>query len=154
MAHLNCLPPRAAGVNFWFFIAIPSGGGCWHKAKCKMRDATTQDKRWNEHAKFWIFSEIAKWRLWRHAPRLTATAVVTDSRCRFFKRRHVADIKHRRQWPGNTNGRLKFRKYRVYLQILRVFRPIRSQLLFCGWRQRQLLWTRAVVFRRDDTLPT
>ena len=36
MAHLNCCPRRAAGVNFWFFIAVPFGGGCWYKAKCEM----------------------------------------------------------------------------------------------------------------------
>ena len=41
MAHCSwliahCLPPRAAGVNFWFFNAVPSGGGCWYKAKCEM----------------------------------------------------------------------------------------------------------------------
>ena len=36
MAHLNCFPPRAAGVNCWFFIAVPFGGGCWYKAKCEM----------------------------------------------------------------------------------------------------------------------
>ena len=93
MSHLNCLSPRAAGVNFWFFIAVPFGGGCWYKAKCEMRDAATQDRRWNECAKLWIFREIAKWRRWRHAPWLTATAVITDSRHRFSKRWHVADVK-------------------------------------------------------------
>ena len=36
MAHLNCFPARAAGVNFWFFIAVPFGGECWDKAKCEM----------------------------------------------------------------------------------------------------------------------
>ena len=36
MAHLNCFPATAVGVNFWFFIAVPFGGGCWYKAKCKM----------------------------------------------------------------------------------------------------------------------
>ena len=35
----------------------------------------------------------AKWRRWRHAPRLTEMAVVTDPRCRFSKRWHVADVK-------------------------------------------------------------
>ena len=36
----------------------------------------------------------AKWRRWRHAARLTATAVITDSRHRFSKRWHVADVKN------------------------------------------------------------
>ena len=38
MAHLNFFPPRAAGVNFWFFIAVPFGGGFGIKqnVKCEM----------------------------------------------------------------------------------------------------------------------
>ena len=36
MAHLNFFPARAAGINLWFFIAVPFGGGCWYKAKCEM----------------------------------------------------------------------------------------------------------------------
>ena len=38
-------------------------------------------------------TEIVKWRRWRHAPRLTAMAVITDSHHRFFKSWHVADVK-------------------------------------------------------------
>ena len=59
-----------------------------------MRDAATQDRRQNEHAKLRIFREIAKWRRWWHAPWLTATAVITDSRHRFSKNWHVADVKN------------------------------------------------------------
>ena len=59
-----------------------------------MRDAATQDRRRNERAKLLIFREIAKWRWWQHAPRLTATAVITDSHHRFSKRWHVADVKN------------------------------------------------------------
>ena len=59
-----------------------------------MRDAATQDRRRNERAKLLIFREIAKWRWWRHAPWLTATAVITDSRHRFSKRWHIADVKN------------------------------------------------------------
>ena len=57
-----------------------------------MWDAATQDRRRNERIKLWIFREIAKWRRWRHAQRLTATAVITDSGHRFSKRWHVTDI--------------------------------------------------------------
>ena len=53
-----------------------------------------QDRRRNECEKFWICREIAKWRRWWHAPWLTATAVITDSRHRFSKRWHVADVKN------------------------------------------------------------
>ena len=59
-----------------------------------MRDAATQDRRRNERAKLWICRDVANWRRWRHAPRLTATAVFTDSRHRFSKRWHVADVKN------------------------------------------------------------
>ena len=37
---------------------------------------------------------FAKWRRWRHAPRLTATSVITDSCHRFSKRWHVSDVKN------------------------------------------------------------
>ena len=59
-----------------------------------MRDAATQDRWRNERAKLWIFSEITKWRWWWHAPRLTETAVITDSCHRFSKRWHVADVRN------------------------------------------------------------
>ena len=41
-----------------------------------------------------IFCKIVKWRRWRHAPRLMATAVITDSRHCFSKRWHVANVKN------------------------------------------------------------
>ena len=53
-----------------------------------------QDRCRNERAKLWISREIAKWRRWWLASRLTATAVITDLRHRFSKRWHVADIKN------------------------------------------------------------
>ena len=59
--------------------------------------------------------------------------------------------KHRRRWPGNPNGRWKFRKYLIYLPILRLFTSTRSRLVLCGWRQRQLLRICTVVFWRDET---
>ena len=37
-AHLNCLPPRAAGVNYWFswLAHLVVGVGIKQNAKCKM----------------------------------------------------------------------------------------------------------------------
>ena len=68
-----------------------------------MRDAATQDRWRNERAKLWIFRQIAKWRRRRHAPWLTATAVITDLRHRFSKRWHVFDVKkHCRRWSQLT----------------------------------------------------
>ena len=60
---------------------------------------------------------------------------------------------HHWRWPGNPHSCSKFHKYRVHLPILRLFTFMRSRLLLRDWRQRQLPWTRAVFFRRDDTLP-
>ena len=38
MAHLNCLPPRAAGVNDWFFLLahLVVGVDIKQNAKCEM----------------------------------------------------------------------------------------------------------------------
>ena len=38
MAHQNCLPPRAAGVNYWFFLLahLVVGIGIKQNAKCEM----------------------------------------------------------------------------------------------------------------------
>ena len=36
MAHLNSLPPRAAGVNYWFFLLARLVVGVVKKAKCEM----------------------------------------------------------------------------------------------------------------------
>ena len=88
MAHLNCLPPRAADVNFWFFVAVPFGGGCWYKAKCKMLLRKIDREMNVQNCGF-----FAKWRWWRRALSLTATAVITDSRHHFSKRWHVAVVK-------------------------------------------------------------
>ena len=59
-----------------------------------MQDAAMQDRRQNERAKLWIFRDIAKWRRWWHATRLMAMTVIMDSRHRFSKRWHVADVKN------------------------------------------------------------
>ena len=36
MAHLNCLPPRAAGVNYWFFLLahLVVGVGIKQNVRC------------------------------------------------------------------------------------------------------------------------
>ena len=36
MVHLNCLPPRAAGVNYWFFLLahLMVGVGIKQNARC------------------------------------------------------------------------------------------------------------------------
>ena len=136
MAHLNCFPLRAAGVNFCFFIAVPSGG-CWYKAKCEMRDAATHNRRQNECAKLRIFREIAKWRRLRHDSWLTATAVVTDPRRRFSTSWHVADVKnivgydHATLIVDRNSGiyvclRLQDRNWRGWRRLPKVARSARS----------------------------
>ena len=44
--------------------------------------------------KLWKFRKIENLRRWRHAPWLTATAVATDSRHRFSKSWHIANVKN------------------------------------------------------------
>ena len=66
-------------------------------------------------------------------PRLTAAAVATHTHRRISKRWHVADVKKLHwRWPGNPNGRSKFRD-------LGLFTFTRSQLMF---RQRLRGWWR------------
>ena len=38
IAHLNCLPPRAADINYWFFLLahLMVGVGIKQNAKCEM----------------------------------------------------------------------------------------------------------------------
>ena len=89
MAHLNYFT-RVVGVNFCFFIAAPSGGGCWYYAKCEMRMLLCKIDGEKKMQNCGYFTKL---RRWRHAPRLTATTVVMDSRCLFSKRWHVANVK-------------------------------------------------------------
>ena len=83
MAHRNCLPPRAAGVNYWFFLLahMVVDVGIKQNAKCEMLLHKINGKMNMQNCGF-----SAKLRWWQHAPRLTATAVITDSRHRFSKR--------------------------------------------------------------------
>ena len=73
-------------------LAGPSGGGCWYKAKCEMLLSKIDGEMNVQNCGF--SSEIAKWRRWRHAQRLTATTVITEWRHRFSKRWHIADVKN------------------------------------------------------------
>ena len=54
------------------------------------------------------------------APRLMAMAVAMDSHHHFSKRWHIADIKTSPEMTRQPQCRSKFRKYRVYLPILRL----------------------------------
>ena len=93
-----------------------------------MRDAAAQDRRWNERAKLWIFREIVKW--WRHVPRLTATAVIRNSRHRCAKRWHVADVKNIAVDDQTTlMVHRSSVNYPVYLPLLRLFTSARSRLI-------------------------
>ena len=87
MAHLYYFRTRVAGVNFCFFIAVPSGGGCGHYAKCEMRNCVTQNRRQNEHAKRCGIPQNGEMeKVASDAPGLTAMAVAMHSRHRFSKR--------------------------------------------------------------------
>ena len=91
MAHLNCSPPRTTGVKYWFFLLahLMVGVGIKQNAKCEMSLRKIDSEMNVQNGGF-----SAKWRRWRHASRLTATAVIMDSCDRFSKRWHVADVKN------------------------------------------------------------
>ena len=94
MALLNCLPPRAAGVNYWFFLLahLVVDFGIKQNSKCEMLLRKIDDEMNVHNCGF--SAKLRKRRRWRHAPRHTATAFITDSPHRFSKRWHVADVKN------------------------------------------------------------
>ena len=89
MAHLNYFPTIVAGVNVCFFIAAPSGGGCWYYAKCEMLLHKQMTKL---ICKIVDIPQNFELRRWRHARWLTATTVATDSCHPFSKRWQVTDV--------------------------------------------------------------
>ena len=129
MAHLNCLPPRAAGVNYWFFLLahLVVGVGIKQNAKCEMLLRKIDGEMNVQNGEF-----SAKLRM-----KTVATCSTTDgngsyhglspsffeemTRCR---RQNIA---------GDDQTTLmvhQFRKYRVFLPLLRLFTSVRSLLLF------------------------
>ena len=129
MAHLNYFHTRVAGFNFCFFIAVPSGCGCWYCAKCEMLlckiDGEMNMQNCGYFAKLLngdggvMLHDRWQWQLpWSHA-------VV------FKEMTHCRHQKHRWRCPCNPNSRSKFRKYRVYLLILHLFTSTRLRLLRC-----------------------
>ena len=81
-----------AGANFCFFIAVPSGGGCWYYAKCEMvlckidGEINMQNCAYSANGEMKTVATDAPW--------LTAMTVATDSHHHFSKRWHVADVKN------------------------------------------------------------
>ena len=55
MAHLNCLPPRAAGVNYWFFLLahLVVDVSIKQNAKCEILLRKIDDER---NVQNWRFS--------------------------------------------------------------------------------------------------
>ena len=102
----------------------------WYKAKCEMRDAAMQDRRRNERAKLWISREMET----------VATCSTTDRNGSYHRlvpsffeeMTRCRRQKHCRRRPYNPNDPSKFRKYRVYLPLLRLFTSARSRLLLRG----------------------
>ena len=90
MAHLNCLPPRAAGVNDWFFLLahLVVGVGIKQNEKCEMLLRKIDGEM---NVQNYGFS--AKLRNGDGGDMLHV-AVITDSRHRFSKKWHVADVKN------------------------------------------------------------
>ena len=65
MAHLNSLPPRAAGVNYWFLLLarLVVGVGKKQNAKCEMLLRKIDGEMNVQNGGF-----SAKLRRWQHAP--------------------------------------------------------------------------------------
>ena len=90
MAHLNYFPSRVACFNFCFFIAVPSDGVYWYYAKwCYAKQTAKWTCKIVDIPRNCEVETVAT-----DAARLMATAVATDSRRRFLKRWHVADVKN------------------------------------------------------------
>ena len=87
MAHLNCLPPRAAGVIYWFFLLVHLVLGVGIKQKCEMLLRKIDGKMNVQNCGFLQNGDggdmLRDW--WQ---------VITDSCYRFSKRWHVADVKN------------------------------------------------------------
>ena len=132
MAHLNCLPPRAAVVNYWCFLLayLMVDVGIKQNAKCKILLCKIDGEMNVQNCGFPRNYEMET----------VATCSMTDGNGSyhglapsFFKEMtHSRRQKHCRPQPDNPNGPSKFRKYRVYLQLLHLFTSARSRLLYRG----------------------
>ena len=155
MAHLNCLAPRAAGVNYWFSLLahLVVGVDIMQNVKSEMQlhkidgEMNMQNCGFSTKLRNGDGGDILHdW--WQRQLSWTRTIVFFEAITRCRRQKHC--------WrrPDNPNGPSKFRKYRVYLPLLHPFTSAWSWLLDRGWPQRQLPLTRTVIFRRDDMLPT
>ena len=119
MAHLNYFPPKVASVNS---ASSKLSRWWWLLELCKMQNAVTNNRRRIEQTKLWVFLKMET--VATNAPWLMAMAVATGS-CHglvpsfFEEMTRCRCQKHRQSLPGNSNGRLKFRKYHAYLPMLR-----------------------------------
>ena len=119
IANLNCFPPRAAGFNFWFFIAVSFGGECWCKAKCEMLLHKKTVKR------TWKIVDFL--RNGEGGDMLHDQRQLSRTRTIIFRRSDTSPTsKSRRRWPGNHDGRSKIRN-------LHLFMLVRSQLTLRRW---------------------
>ena len=146
VAHLNYFHTRVAGVNFCFFIAVPSGGGCRYYVKCVMLLRKIDGEMNMQNCGY-----SAKWRRWWHAPWLTAMAVATYSRRRFSKTWYIANVKNiagddQATLMVNLNSANIAYNFRFYVYEIVTVAPRLTAMAVAT--------IRAIVFRRDDTLPT
>ena len=120
MAHLNCLPPKVAGVNYWFFLLahLVVGIGIKQNAKCEMLLSKIDSKMNVQDCGFSANCKMVT----------VATCSTTDGNGSyhglapsfFEEMTRCRRQKHCRQRPDNPNGPSKFRKYSVYLPLLRL----------------------------------
>ena len=85
-----------------------------------------QNRQWNEHAKLWVFHGMET--VVTEAPLLIATVVAMNSRHRFWKRWHIADVKNIAEDDQAT-----LIVYQNYTDI--DFTSTRLRLMLRGWRR-------------------
>ena len=138
----------AGGLNFCFFIAVPSDGEqCWCYIKCEMvlrkidgemnmQNCGYSTKLWNGDGGDWCSTADGNGSYHELAPLFFKEM----TRCRRQK--------HHWRWPGNPNGRWKYGKYRIYQFYFSEIATNAPQLMATA-----VAMDRAIVFEKDDMLP-
>ena len=142
MAQLNFLPPRAAGVNYWFFLLsrLVAGVGKKQNAKCEMllckidseinvqtvdflRNCEMETVATCSTTDGYAFTSVYVYTIATVVLQLTGTTVATHPRRRISKRWHVANIKN---FNGDNQATLMVDRKNLQFNL---FTFMRSQLM-------------------------
>ena len=120
MTHLNCFPPRVAGVNFSFFIAVLSGGECWYYAKCEMVLCKIDGKMNIQNCGYFTKWQHGDGGDWCSRANGNGSCHGLAPSC-FEEMTRYPQQKQCRRTPGNPNCLSKFHKYRAFFRISRIW---------------------------------